>query len=174
MNLPFLRLLCAMRKCPFGLLNVWDCHLLLLRLKIVANCRWGCKWAWGWRFVFVLSCSYWFSVAFLKVCHQDLFHEAYNRKPISLKVQKHDPHQEPFKHPRLSHPKRDNLPLRHTAHPTTPWSPTLTPPNLGQIWWFLEPCDLEIWRMTLQNNRAPLLCYFKLCAAFCTHWWIQT
>ena len=34
--------------------------------------------------------------------------------------------------------------------------------------------DLEIWRMTLQNNRAPLLCYFKLCAAFRTHWWIQT
>ena len=27
--------------------------------------------------------------------------------------------------------------------------------------------------MTLNNNRAPLLCYFKLCASFCTHWWIQ-
>ena len=39
-------------------------------------------------------------------------------------------------------------------------------PNLGQIRRFLEPCDLEIWRMTLKNNRAPLLCYFKLCAAF--------
>ena len=39
---------------------------------------------------------------------------------------------------------------------------------------FLEPCDLEIWRMTLQNNRAPLLCYFKLCASFCSHWWTQT
>ena len=38
----------------------------------------------------------------------------------------------------------------------------------------LEPCDLEIWRMTFQNNRAPLLCYFKLCAAFRTHWWIKT
>ena len=47
-------------------------------------------------------------------------------------------------------------------------------PNLGQIRRFLEPCDLEIWRMTLQNNRAPLLCYFKLCASFCSHWWIQT
>ena len=34
--------------------------------------------------------------------------------------------------------------------------------------------DLEIWRMALKNNRAPLLCFFKLCAAFCTHWWIQT
>ena len=28
--------------------------------------------------------------------------------------------------------------------------------------------------MTLKNNRAPLLCYFKLCAAFRSHWWIQT
>ena len=46
-------------------------------------------------------------------------------------------------------------------------------PNLGQIRRFLEPCDLEIWRMTLQNNRAPLLCYFKLCASFHTHWWFQ-
>ena len=47
-------------------------------------------------------------------------------------------------------------------------------PNLGQMWQFLELCDLEIWWMTLKNNRAPLLCYFKLCAAFRTHWWIQT
>ena len=46
-------------------------------------------------------------------------------------------------------------------------------PNLGQIWRFLEPCDLEIWRITLQNNRAPLLCHFKLCVSFYTHWWIQ-
>ena len=32
------------------------------------------------------------------------------------------------------------------------------------------------WNLTydLENNRAPLLCYFKLCAAFRTHWWIQT
>ena len=28
------------------------------------------------------------------------------------------------------------------------------------------PCDLEIWWMTLKNNRAPLLGYFKLCASF--------
>ena len=39
---------------------------------------------------------------------------------------------------------------------------------------FFCPCDREIWWMTLQNNGAPLLCYFKLCASFCTHWWIQT
>ena len=24
------------------------------------------------------------------------------------------------------------------------------------------------------NNRAPLLCHFKLCASFRSHWWIQT
>ena len=28
--------------------------------------------------------------------------------------------------------------------------------------------------MTFKNNRAPLLCCFKLCAAFRSHWWIQT
>ena len=28
--------------------------------------------------------------------------------------------------------------------------------------------------MTLKNNRGPLLCYFKLCASFHSHWWIQT
>ena len=44
--------------------------------------------------------------------------------------------------------------------------------NLGQIRRFLEPCDLEIWRITLKNNRAPLLCYFKFCATFHSHWWI--
>ena len=54
------------------------------------------------------------------------------------------------------------------------WSYSPETPNLGQIRWFLEPCDLAIWRMTLKNNRAPLLCYFKLCASFHSHWWIQT
>ena len=46
--------------------------------------------------------------------------------------------------------------------------------NSGQNRWFNVPCDLEIWQMTLKNNRAPLLCYFKLCASFRSHWWIQT
>ena len=54
------------------------------------------------------------------------------------------------------------------------WNYSPETPNLGQIRRFLEPCDLEIWRMTFKNNRAPLLCYFKLCAAFHSHWWIQT
>ena len=39
---------------------------------------------------------------------------------------------------------------------------------------FFSPCDLEIWWMTQKNNRAPLLCYFKLFASFHSHWWIQT
>ena len=51
---------------------------------------------------------------------------------------------------------------------------SLETPNLGQIRRFLEPCDLEIWRMTFQNNRAPLLCYFKLYASFRRHWSIKT
>ena len=47
-------------------------------------------------------------------------------------------------------------------------------PNLGQNRWCFVPCDLEIWWMTLENNRASLLCRFKLCATFHSHWWIQT
>ena len=45
--------------------------------------------------------------------------------------------------------------------------------QFGRNWWYVIPCDLEIWWMTMENNRAPLLCYFKLCAAFRSHWWIQ-
>ena len=36
-----------------------------------------------------------------------------------------------------------------------------------------EPCDLEILRLTLKNNRASVLCYFKLCVSFRTNWCIQ-
>ena len=54
------------------------------------------------------------------------------------------------------------------------WSYSPETPNLGKIGQFLEPCDLEIWRMTLKNNRAPLLCCFQLCAWFHCHMWIQT
>ena len=46
--------------------------------------------------------------------------------------------------------------------------------NSGQNLRFFVPCDLEIWRMTLKNNRAPFLWYFKLCASFHSNWWIQT
>ena len=39
---------------------------------------------------------------------------------------------------------------------------------------FFVPGDLEIWQMTLKNNRVPLLCCFKLCASFHSHQCIQT
>ena len=45
--------------------------------------------------------------------------------------------------------------------------------NWGQNRRFFEPCDLEILGMTLKNNRASLLCYFKLCVSFHTNWWFQ-
>ena len=45
--------------------------------------------------------------------------------------------------------------------------------KFGQNRWFFVQCDLEIWRMTSKNNRAPLLCYFKLCASFHSHLSIQ-
>ena len=35
-------------------------------------------------------------------------------------------------------------------------------------------CDLEIWQMTLKNNRTTLPCHFKFWASFCSHLWIQT
>ena len=46
--------------------------------------------------------------------------------------------------------------------------------NSGHNRWSFVPCDLWIWRMTLKNNRAPLLCYFKLSASFHSHQWIIT
>ena len=53
------------------------------------------------------------------------------------------------------------------------WSYSLETLNSGQNWRYFVPCNLEIWRMTLQNNWAPLLCCFKLCASFHSHHWIQ-
>ena len=46
--------------------------------------------------------------------------------------------------------------------------------NLGQNRWCFVPCDLEIWWMTLENNRASRLCCFKLCVTFHSHRWIQS
>ena len=46
--------------------------------------------------------------------------------------------------------------------------------NLGHIWRFLAPCDLEIWRVTLKNNKTPLLSNIKLYVSFHHHMWIQT
>ena len=45
--------------------------------------------------------------------------------------------------------------------------------NLGQNWIFSGLCDLEIWWMTLTNNSAPILCYFKLCKSFQSHRWFK-
>ena len=39
---------------------------------------------------------------------------------------------------------------------------------------FFVPCDLEIWWMILENNRAPFLFYIKLCASFQSHGLIQS
>ena len=47
-------------------------------------------------------------------------------------------------------------------------------PILGQIQRFLEPYDLQIWQMTLKNNRAPLICYLKHFALFRSHCWVQS
>ena len=47
--------------------------------------------------------------------------------------------------------------------------------NSGQNLRFLfVPCELEIWRISLKINRAPLLCYFKLYVSFHSHRSIQT
>ena len=46
--------------------------------------------------------------------------------------------------------------------------------NSGKKWRFFVPRDLDIWWMTLKNNRSPLLYYIKFCTAFQSHWYIQT
>ena len=46
--------------------------------------------------------------------------------------------------------------------------------NSGQNGQFIVPLWPWNLRMTQKNNRAPLLCYFKLCLLFCNCWWIQT
>ena len=54
------------------------------------------------------------------------------------------------------------------------WSYSPEMLNSGKNWWFFVPHDLDIWWMILKNNRATLLYYIKLCAAFQSHWHIQT
>ena len=54
------------------------------------------------------------------------------------------------------------------------WSYSPETPNPRQNQRFFVPCDLEIWQMTLENNRAPNLTYFKPCASFHSHRSIQT
>ena len=54
------------------------------------------------------------------------------------------------------------------------WSYSPEMLNSGQNQQLFVPCDLEIWQLTLKNNRAPLLCKIKLYAWFHRHMWIQT
>ena len=54
------------------------------------------------------------------------------------------------------------------------WSHNLETPHLGHNRQFFVSCRLEIWWLTLKKNKAPLLCCFKPCASFHSHWWIQT
>ena len=56
----------------------------------------------------------------------------------------------------------------------TNWSYSPETLNSGQNQQFFVLCDLEIWQMTLKNNRAPLLYHIKLCASFQSHGWNQT
>ena len=46
------------------------------------------------------------------------------------------------------------------------WSYTPEMLNLGRNWRYLVPRELDICWMTLENDRAPLLYYIKLCASF--------
>ena len=49
------------------------------------------------------------------------------------------------------------------------WSYSLEMFNWGWNLLYFVLCDLEIWLMTLENNRAPLLYYIKLCVSFQIH-----
>ena len=54
------------------------------------------------------------------------------------------------------------------------WSYSPETLNPGRNWRYFIPCDLEIWWMTLEINRAPLLYYIKLSASFQIHLWSLT
>ena len=44
----------------------------------------------------------------------------------------------------------------------------------GQNRWIFVLRIFKIWWMTLESNKAPLLCCFQFCASFHSHQWIQT
>ena len=61
--------------------------------------------------------------------------------------------------------------------PSVNWNWSYSPETLnwGKNWQdIFVPYDLEIWRMTLTCDRAPPLCYLKLCKSFCSQRSIQT
>ena len=54
------------------------------------------------------------------------------------------------------------------------WSYSHETHNSGLNWQFFVLCDLENRQMTWKTIRHFLLCYFKLCASFRNHVWIET
>ena len=52
------------------------------------------------------------------------------------------------------------------------WSCSPETSNLGENRRFCGHRGLQIWQITLKNNRVPLLCFSKLCASFRSHLWI--
>ena len=56
------------------------------------------------------------------------------------------------------------------------WNWSYRPETLNSDWnwWYFVRCYLEIRWMTLENNRAHLLYYIKLCASFQIHRWNQS
>ena len=54
----------------------------------------------------------------------------------------------------------------------SPLSYSLETLKLGQYWRYFASCDLEISQMTFKNNRASLLCPYKLYVSFHSHQWI--
>ena len=78
----------------------------------------------------------------LTVCHQDYFH-----KPITLKIQKSWPTPRIISTPTATLPQKGSLPLWHTAHQATPWTPTLTPHKdafLHHLWGGVA--QYSVWR----------------------------
>ena len=54
------------------------------------------------------------------------------------------------------------------------WSYSPETLNSGRNSRYFILCDLEIWWITFENNKAPLLYHIKLCASFQSHRWSQT
>ena len=68
-----------------------------------------------------------------------------------------------------------NQALRIISNPSVNSNWSYSPETLNRVRnCFLVLCDLEIWRMTLKNNRAPLLYYSNLWVSSQSHGWIQT
>ena len=102
----------------------------------------------------------------LTVCHQDYFHKASDYKPITLKIQKSWPTPRIIPTPTATIPQKGSLPLWHTAHQATSWTPTLTPHKdafLHHLWggvaqysvWEIGP-DKRKWGIRGEGGRTLL------------------